>query len=164
MSSILGANTAYPPGEVSYLSDEGELMLDAISTDVISKGALLWHDYANATAGLRGWKKTGTAGAEYGRYAVSTLAKISGVAKVVGVLGGSEVSVTAGATILPGSDVKPSTVTAGAVDQFVQGTTAANLKVGKYVRLAKYSNSGDGNHSIVTANAGDVIIVKLYNN
>jgi hypothetical protein len=161
MSATIGANNAYPPGEITYLGSEGELKLDAILTDVIAKGSLLWHDYNNPTAGLRGWKITGTAGAEHGQYAVCTLAKIAGVAKVTGVKDDSEVSVTAGGTLLPGCDLRPSATVAGAVDMYVAGTDDPKLKVGKFIRISKYANSGDGNHSVGQAAAADVIIMKL---
>jgi hypothetical protein len=164
MSAILGANTAYKAGLVSQLPEEGELKLDALSADVISQGDVLWNDYANATAGSRGWKKVGTAGAETGPYAVATKSKIAGEVKVTGVTEGARVSVTAGGTIAGGAYVKPSATTAGAVDQWIPGTDAVALKVGRYWRAAKYSNSGDGNNAIGSAIAGQVIVIEIVDN
>jgi hypothetical protein len=161
MSAILGANTAYPAGQITFMPEgEGERQYDAISTDVIAKGSLVFHDYANATANLRAYKLTGTAGAERGPYKVVTSNKVSGVAKLTGVGHGFEVSVVAGAAIPGGAKVKPSAVTAGRVDAWGL-TDNAGLLVGEYVRMAKYANSGDGNNAIPAAAAGDVIVIKL---
>lgn len=164
MSAILGANTAVKAGLIRQLPDEGELKFDAISGDVINQGDLLWLDYGNATAGLRAYKKTGTAGAEHGPYAVCTKAKIAGEVKVTGVGEDAIVTVVAGGTIAGGAFVKPSTTTAGAVDQWVPGTDAQALKVGRYFSLAKYSNSGDGNNAIAAATAGQIIVIDISDN
>jgi hypothetical protein len=161
MSAILGANTAHPAGTVTYLPEgEGERSFDALLADVIPKGLIVWHDYANATPALRGYKLPGTAGAERGPYKLVTKDKAAGKAKVVGIGHGAEGTAIAGATIVGGSKVKLSAVTAGRVDQMAL-LDEARLQVGEYVRMAKYANSGDGNNAIPTANAGDVIVIKL---
>lgn len=159
MSSLIGTNTAYPAGQITELPDEGVRMLDALSADTIATGAVLFNDYSNATAGLRAWKLVGTAGAERGPYAVSVRPKSSGVVKVAALTEG-KVTVIAGGTIAGGAYVKPSVTTAGAVDQWAI-TDSVALRVGSYVKLAKYSNSNDGNHALAAAGAGDVIVIDL---
>jgi hypothetical protein len=162
MSSLIGVNSAIPAGEITWLPEEGVRRLDALSADVITKGAVLFNDYANATAGSRGYKVCGTAGAERGPYAVAVSAKASGSVKVDAVKKG-KVTVVAGGTIAGGAFVKPSVTTAGAVDQLAITGTPDNqgLCVGQYVKLAKYANSGDGNHAIAAASAGDIIVIDL---
>jgi hypothetical protein len=161
MSAILGANTVYPAGQITFMPEgKGERNYDAISADVIAKGAVVFHDYANATPGLRAYKITGTAGAERGPYKVVTTAKPAGVAKLTGVESDFEVTVVAGGAIAGGAKVKPSVTTAGRVDQWAT-TDNAELIVGEYVRMGKYSNSGDGNNAVGAAVAGDVIVVRL---
>jgi hypothetical protein len=162
MSSLIGANTNYPAGMITFMPEgEGERAYDAISGDVIAKGLIVWLDAENGTANLRAYKLPGTAGAERGPYKLVTKDKAAGVAKLVGVGKGFEGSVTAGAAIPGGARVKPSAVTAGRVDAMVAADNAG-LAVGEYVRKAKYSNSGDGNNAVGAAAAGDVIIVKFY--
>lgn len=162
MSAILGANTAYPAGQITFMPEgEGERAYDAISGDVIAKGLVVWLDAENATPNLRAYKLPGTAGAERGPYKVVTSPKAAGVAKLYGVGRGFEVSVTAGAAIPGGAKVKPSAVTAGRVDASVAADNPG-LVLGEYVRKAKYANSGDGNNAVGAAAAGDVIVVKLY--
>lgn len=161
MSSILGANSAHPAGTVTYLPEgEGERSFDALSADVIAKGLIVWHDYANATPALRGYKLPGILGAERGPYKLVTKDKVAGVAKVVGIGHGAEGTAIAGATIAGGSKVKLSAVTAGRVDQMAPADEP-RLQVGEFVRLARYANSGDGNNAVGTAVAGDVIVIKL---
>lgn len=162
MSAILGANTNYPAGVITFMPEgEGERAYDAISGDVIAKGNLVWLDAENGTAGLRAYKLPATSGAERGPYKVVTKDKAAGVAKLVGVGKGFEVTLVAGAAIPGGSRVKPSAVTAGRVDAMVAADNAG-LAVGEYVRKGKYANSGDGNNAVGAAAAGDVIVVKLY--
>lgn len=164
MSAILGANTVYKAGLITYMPEgKGERNYDAISADVIPQGSVLFHDYGNATPSARGFKLPGLSGAERGPYIVSTKAKAAGKTKVVGVESGFEVTVIAGGTIAGGAYVKPSTTTIGRVDQLVQSGTPDNwaLAVGIYVRKGKYANSGDGNNAIGAAAAGDVIVIKL---
>jgi len=161
MSAILGANTVYPAGQITFMPEgKGERQYDAISADVIAKGLVVFLDYSNATAGLRAYKVCGTAGAERGPYRVTTSAKAAGVAKLTGVETDFEVSVTASAAIAGGAFVKPSTTVAGQVAQWAI-TDDPGLKVGEYVRKAKYSNSGDGNNAVGAAAASDVIVIKL---
>jgi predicted RecA/RadA family phage recombinase len=162
MSALIGANTAIPAGEITWLPDEGVKNLDALTGDTITKGAVLFNDYANATAGSRAYKVCGTAGAERGPYAVSVSAKPTGKVKVDAVRRG-KVTVVAGGTIAGGAYVKPSVTTAGAVDQLAITGTPDNvaLCVGQYVKLAKYANSNDGNHALAAASAGDIIVVDL---
>lgn len=170
MSSILAANTAIIAGEITFVPEgEGPKKLDALSADVIGKGLLCWHDYGNATAGDRGYKLCGTTNAENGPYAVTINKKVAGETKITAVGSGFEVTVTAGDAIAGGAEVKPSKTTTGRVDQFDltpttgdQATGKHHLKVGKYVRLAKYANSGDGNNAIGAAAAGDIIVIRLY--
>jgi len=159
MSALIGANTAYTAGQITWLPDEGVKRVDALTGDTIAQGAVLFNDYANATANLRGYKVTSTAGAERGPYAVAVRPKTTGVVKVDVVKRG-KVTVVAGATIAGGAYVKPSAVTAGAVDQWALTDNAA-LVVGQYVKLAKYANSGDGNHAVSAAGAGDIIVIDL---
>jgi hypothetical protein len=162
MSSLIGANTAYPAGQITFMPEgEGERAYDAISADVIAKGLIVWLDSENATPGLRAYKLPGTAGAERGPYKLVTKDKAAGVAKLVGVGKGFEGTVTAGAAIPGGARVRPSAVTAGRVDAMLAADNAG-LAVGEYVRKAKYSNSGDGNNAVGAAVAGDVIVVKFY--
>lgn len=161
MSAILGANTVYPAGIVTFLPEgEGERSFDAISADVYVKGLIVWNDYANATAGLRAYKLPGIAGAERGPYKLVTKDKVSGVAKTVGISSGAEGTAIAGGAIAGGAKVKPSATTAGRVDQWAV-TDNPELVIGEYVRMGKYSNSGDGNNAVGAANAGDVIVIKL---
>jgi hypothetical protein len=162
MSSLIGANTAYPAGLVTFMPEgEGERQYDAISADVIAKGLIVWLDAENATPALRAYKLPGTAGAERGPYKLVTKDKAAGVAKLVGIGRGFEGTCTAGAAIPGGSRVKPSAVTAGRVDAMVAADNAG-LAVGEYVRKGKYANSGDGNNAVGAAAAGDVIVVKFY--
>jgi hypothetical protein len=162
MSAILGANTAYPAGMVTFMPEgEGERQYDAISADVISKGLIVWLDSENATPASRAYKVPGTAGAERGPYKLVTKDKAAGVAKLVGIGKGFEGTCTAGAAIPGGARVRPSAVTAGRVDAMLAADNAG-LAVGEYVRKAKYSNSGDGNNAVGAAAAGDVIVVKFY--
>ena len=162
MSAIIGANTAYPAGMVTYMPEgEGERSFDAISADVIAKGLIVWHDYANGNAALRGYKLPGTSGVERGPYKLVTKDKVAGVAKVVGVGSGFEGTCIAGAAIAGGAKVKLSAVTAGRVDQ-LGAADDVGLAVGEYVRMGKYANSGDGNNAVGAAAAGDVIVVKFY--
>lgn len=161
MSAILGANTVYPAGQITFMPEgEGERQYDAISADVIAKGLVVFLDYSNATAGLRAYKLLGTAGAERGPYKVVTAPKAAGVAKLTGVGSGFEVSVTASAAIAGGAYVKPSTTVAGQVTQWAI-TDDVDLRIGEYVRKAKYANSGDGNNAVGAAAASDVIVIKL---
>jgi len=162
MSALIGANTAYTAGQITWLPDEGVKRVDAISADTIAQGAVLFNDYANGTAGLRGYKVCGTAGAERGPFAVAVRPKVAGTVKVDVVKRG-KVTVVAGGTIAGGAFVKPSATTAGAVDQLVISGSPDNqgLCVGQYVKLAKYANSGDGNHAVAAASAGDIIVVDL---
>lgn len=162
MSAILGANTVYPAGQITFMPEgQGERQYDAISADVIAKGLVVFLDYANATAGLRAYKLVGTAGAEKGPYKVVTSPKAAGVAKLTGVGSDFEVTVTASAAIAGGAFVKPSTTVAGQVAQWIQATDDPGLKVGEYVRKGKYANSGDGNNAVGAAAANDVIVIKL---
>jgi hypothetical protein len=161
MSAILGANTVYPAGQITFMPEgKGERQYDAISADVIAKGLVVFNDYANATAGLRAYKLCGTAGAERGPYKVVTSPKAAGVAKLTGVETDFEVTVTASAAIAGGAKVKPSTTVAGQVEQWAL-TDNAGLIVGEYVRKGKYANSGDGNNAVGAAAANDVIVIKL---
>jgi hypothetical protein len=163
MSDILGTTDAYREGLVTRMpSGWGEEPFDALQADVIPQGVVLWNDANNATPSARGFKKVGTAGAETGPFLVSTKAKAAGEVKVVAVFHDFEVTVRAGATIPGNSDVKPSAVTAGRVDKWVAGTDDPKLKIGRYIRHGKYSNSGDGNHAVGQAVVGDVIVIKLY--
>jgi predicted RecA/RadA family phage recombinase len=163
MSALIGANTAIPAGEITWLPDEGVRRLDALTGDTITKGAVLFNDYANATPSSRGYKVCGTSGAERGPYAVAVSDKATGKVKVDAVRRG-KVTVVAGNAIAGGAFVKPSAVTAGAVDQLaITGTSPDNqgLCVGQYVKLAKYANSNDGNHALAAASAGDIIVIDL---
>jgi hypothetical protein len=162
MSALIGANTAIPAGEITWLPDEGVKKLDALTGDTITKGALLFNDYANGTAGSRAWKVPGTSGAERGPYAVAVSAKATGSVKVDAVRKG-KVTVVAGGTIAGGAFVKPSATTAGAVDQLAISGTPDNqgLCVGQYVKLAKYANSNDGRYALAAASAGDIIVIDL---
>ena len=162
MSAILGANTVYPAGQITFMPEgKGERQYDAISADVIAKGLVVWLDDANATPGLRAYKLVGTAGAERGPYKVTTSPKAAGVAKLTGVDAGFEVTVTASAAIPGGAYVKPSTTVAGQVEAFVKATDNIGLRIGEYVRKGKYANSGDGNNAVGAAAANDVIVIKL---
>lgn len=162
MSSILGANTAVQAGIPTFLPEgEGERSFDAILTDVIPKGLIVFHDYLNATAALRAYKLPGLAGAERGPYKLVTKDKPAGTAKVVGIGHGFEGTCWAGGTLTGGCKVKPSVTTAGRLDMLLAADNPA-LAVGEFVRVARYSNSGDGNNAVGTANAGDVIVVKFY--
>lgn len=164
MSAILGANTGVKAGLIRQLPDEGELKYDALSSDVINQGDVIWADFNNATAGLRAWKKVGTAGAENGPYAVCTKNKLSGDVKVQGVGEDAIVTVVAGGTIAGYAFVKPSVTTAGAVDQWVVGTDNVKLKIGRYIKKSKYANSGDGNNALAAASAGEVIDIDISDN
>jgi hypothetical protein len=159
MSSLIGTNTAYPAGQITVFPREGVRMLDALSADTIAEGAILFNDYANATAGLRGYKVPGTAGAERGPYAVAVRPKIAGVVKVAALRHG-KITVVAGGTIAGGAYVKPSATVAGAVDQWAITDNAA-LCIGQYTKLAKYANSADGNHALAAAGSGDIIEIDL---
>src|SRR3982751_4338617 len=159
MSSLIGTNTAYPAGQITVFPREGVRQFDAISGDVISEGALIFNDYANATAGLRAYKLPGLAGAERGPWAVTVRPKTAGTVKVAGIRHG-KVTVVAGGTIAPGAYVRPSATTAGAVDQYAI-TDAPGLCVGQYTKLSKYANSADGNHALAAASAGDIIEIDL---
>lgn len=162
MSSILGTNTAVPAGIPTLIPEgEGERSFDAILADVIPKGNIVFHDYLNATPASRGYKLPGLLGAERGPYKLVTKDKAAGVAKVVGIGHGFEGTAWAGGALPGGCKVKPSVTTAGRLDQLVAADNAA-LAVGEFVRVAKYSNSGDGNNAIGSAVAGDVIVVKFY--
>jgi len=162
MSALIGANTAIPAGEITWLPDEGVKKLDALTGDTITKGSLLFNDYSNATPASRAWKVPGTSGAERGPYAVAVSAKATGVVKVDAVLKG-KVPMVAGGTIAGGAYLKPSPTTAGAVDQLVVTGSPDNqgLCVGQYVKLAKYANSNDGRNALAAATAGDIIVVDL---
>jgi hypothetical protein len=160
MSSLIGTNTAYPAGQITVFPREGVRVLDALSADVISSGALVFNDYANATAGLRGYKLPGVAGAERGPWAVTVRPKVAGVVKLQAVRHG-KVTVVAGGTIAGGAYVRPSATTAGAVDQYATATDAPGLCVGQYTKLSKYANSADGNHALAAAVAGDIIEIDL---
>lgn len=166
MSAILGANTAYKAGLVTYIPEgQGERNYDAISADVIPQGSVVWNDYANATPGDRGFKLPAKAGAEKGPFKVTTKAKAAGVAKLVGVGSGFEVTVLAGDAIAGGAKVKPSATTEGRVDEWTdRGATpdSESLVIGEYVRKGKYANSGDGNNAVGAAAAGDVIVIRIY--
>lgn len=163
MSSLLGANTAITAGQITDLPKEGVKMLDALTGDTITQGAVLFNDYMNGTAGSRGYKVCGTSAAERGPYAVAVRPKATGVVKVAAVKRG-KVTVVAGDAIAGGAYVKPSATTAGAVDQLtITGETPDNsgLCIGQYVKLAKYANSGDGSHAVAAAAAGDIIVIDL---
>jgi hypothetical protein len=161
MSSILGANTAYPAGVPTLLPEgEGERSHDAIAGDTYSKGVIVFLDSANATSNLRAYKLPGLLGAERGPYKLVTKDKVAGVAKVVGIGTDAEGTAVAGGNITGGARLKPSVTTAGRLDEMAAGDNAG-LYVADYVRKVKYSNSGDGNNAIGGAVAGDVIVIKM---
>lgn len=160
MSALIKANTDYKPGLITELDDnDGERKFDALAADVINQGSVIFLDYNNATAGLRAWKLVGTTGAELGPYAVATKAKANGDIKITGVKEG-KVTVTADGAIAGGAYLKPGTTTAGAVAQWL-ATDNVNLRIGRYIKLAKYANSNDGNNALAAASAGDVIVMEF---
>ncbi len=162
MSAIIGANTVYPAGQITFMPEgEAERQYDAIAADVITKGNVVWLDSENATAALRSYKLPALLGAERGPFKVVTSNKVSGAVKLTGVGKGFEVSVTAGGAIPGGARVKPSTTTAGRVDAAVAADNSS-LIVGEYVRKGRFANSADGNNAVTAAVAGDVIVIKLY--
>lgn len=134
---------------------KAEEQLDAISTDVIEQGAIIFRDVANATPALRKWKKPGTGGGQVGPWGICTKAKAAGETKVTGVWGaGFEGTVWADGAIEPDATVIASTTTDG---QVISGENG----FARYLRRYKYANDGDGNHQKVAAADGDLIVIKL---
>jgi|GEM_PF-4109836 hypothetical protein len=73
------------------------------------------------------------------------------------------VYVTAGAAIPKNNDVCRSAVTPGRVDAFVDGTTAVNLRVGRYKMKGNVVPlQGDGVTTTTDAIAGDLILIEKY--
>lgn len=73
------------------------------------------------------------------------------------------VYVKAGATISPNNQVASSAATAGRVDAFVDGTTAANRLVGQYKAKGNVVPlQGDGVTATTSASAGDLILILTY--
>ena len=73
------------------------------------------------------------------------------------------VYVTAGNTIPPNNDVIRSATTAGRVDAFIDGTSAVNLRVGRYkLKGNVVPLQGDGVTATTAASAGDVILIETY--
>jgi len=73
------------------------------------------------------------------------------------------VYVTAGATIPPNNDVIRSAVTGGRVDAFVDGTSAVNLRVGRYKAKGNVVPiQGDGVTATTSATVGQLILIETY--
>lgn len=73
------------------------------------------------------------------------------------------VYVKAGAAIPPNNDVIRSAVTPGRVDAFVDGTSAVNLRIGRYKSKGNVVPiQGDGVTATTAAAAGDLILIETY--
>jgi hypothetical protein len=73
------------------------------------------------------------------------------------------VYVKAGNTIPPNNDVCRSATTAGRVDAFIDGTTAVNLRAGRYKAKGNVVPiQGDGVTATTIASAGDLILIETY--
>lgn len=73
------------------------------------------------------------------------------------------VYVKAGATIPANNDVIRSAATAGRVDAFVDGTSAVNLRIGRYKAKGNVTPiQGDGVTATTTASNGDLILIETY--
>jgi hypothetical protein len=69
----------------------------------------------------------------------------------------------AGNTIPPNNDVIRSATTAGRVDAFIDGTSAVNLRVGRYkLKGNVVPVQGDGVTATTIASAGDLILIETY--
>ena len=76
---------------------------------------------------------------------------------------GVYVYIKAGATIPQNNQVASSAATAGRVDAFVDGTTAANRLAGRYHAKGNVTPiQGDGVTATTQATAGDLILIELY--
>lgn len=73
------------------------------------------------------------------------------------------VYVRAGAAVPPNNDVCRSAVTPGRVDAFIDGTTAVNLRVGRYKSKGNVVPlQGDGVTATTAAVAGDLLLIETY--
>ncbi len=169
MSSIFGEISAVRAGLITFMPEgKGEEALDAASADVIAQGKVIHRDVKNATPADRVWKVTGTTGTEVGQIGLSTKAKAAGETKVVGIWGaGFRALVTLDGACAPGAFVAPSTTNAGNVEEYTDAVAAAsdiskqNLKFARFIRIAKFANSNDGNHALAAGQDGDIIEVEF---
>jgi hypothetical protein len=148
------------PGDIENIGPTlpGTTQEDA-TTAVINGG-----DVCHMAEGTDNWETCGTAGVgpfkvatPYGKPVNASPSKVELWVNPVFVY------VKAGAAIPPNNDVIRSAVTAGRVDAFVDGTSAVNLRVGRYKAKGNVVPlQGDGVTATTAAGAGDLILIETY--
>lgn len=162
--SLIDTNDNVVAGLIHYPGPRQVVTLEKVTTDVITKGSVLFND----TASSKKWKVCGTAGAERGPYAVAVKAAANGDTRVHALVSGAIVTVTSDGAIPQGGFVKPSTSTAGQVIAWTAPSGAVvsdsvtsfadlHLKVGVYLKQGNSVPMGDGVTAVTDAADGNII-------